>query len=209
CAEPCGRPPAGSTPKPRRMSRARTRRLPRAGEPEVERRNFKCAFAIAHAPSEPLGCVIRRIPLLGATAYVDAHWTPITSTGSAVASQPSRYTRRMRIASRLLPVLLVSLLATGCISIDLTPRIKPLKERTVEGSGRAKIVLTDISGFLSEEGQSQTLVIGAPSPRVGLLVRFREELKKAAEDSDVKALIVRINSPGGTVTASDIMFREP
>ena len=41
-----------------------------------------------------------------------------------------------------------------------------------------------------------------------LLVRFREELKKAGEDHDVKALIVRINSPGGTVTASDIMFKE-
>ncbi len=107
-------------------------------------------------------------------------------------------------------VLVSLLLATGCslISIDLTPRIKPLEERTVEGSGRAKILLTDISGFLSEEGQSQTLVIGAPPPRVPLLVRFREELKKAAADSDVKALIVRINSPGGTVTASDIMFKE-
>jgi len=107
-------------------------------------------------------------------------------------------------------VIVSLLLATGCslISIDLTPRIKPLEERTVEGSGRAKILLTDISGFLSEEGQSQTLVIGAPPPRVPLLVRFREELKKAAADSDVKALIVRINSPGGTVTASDIMFKE-
>jgi protease-4 len=116
----------------------------------------------------------------------------------------------MRTPFRLLSVLASLLIATGCslISVDLTPRIKPLEERTVEGSGRAKIVLTDIAGFLSEEGQSQTLVIGAPTPRVGLLVRFREELKKAAEDSDVKALIVRINSPGGTVTASDIMLRE-
>jgi len=114
----------------------------------------------------------------------------------------------MRTSSKLLPVILISLLAAGCISIDLTPRIKPLEERTVEGSGRAKILLTDISGFLSEEGQSQTLVIGPSAPRVGLLVRFREELKKAAEDPDVKALIVRINSPGGTVTASDILFKE-
>jgi protease IV len=106
--------------------------------------------------------------------------------------------------------LVVVLLATGCsfISIDLTPKIKPLEERTVEGRGKAKILLTDVSGFLSEEGQTQTLVIGAPPPRVPLLVRFREELKKAADDSDVKALIVRINSPGGTVTASDIMFKE-
>ena len=105
---------------------------------------------------------------------------------------------------------LLALFAAGCsvISIDLTPRLRPLVEETVEGEGDAKILLTDISGFLSEEGQSQTLVIGPSAPRVGLLVRFREELKKAAEDPDVKALIVRINSPGGTVTASDILFKE-
>ena len=105
---------------------------------------------------------------------------------------------------------LLVLLSAGCslVSIDLTPRIKPLEERTVEGSGRAKILLTDISGFISEEGSSPTLVIGAPPPRVPLLVRLREELKKAEDDPNVKALIVRINSTGGTVTASDIMFKE-
>src|SRR2546427_3937128 len=147
-----------------------------------------------------------------------AAWTSsIVSRGAAVTTtviipertkvdQPSRYTRAMW---RLAP-LLVLLLSAGCslISVDLTPRIKPLEERTVEGSGRTKILLTDISGFLSEEGPSPTVIIGAPTPRVPLLVRFREELKKAGEDHDVKALIVRINSPGGTVTASDIMFKE-
>src|SRR2546425_993322 len=147
-----------------------------------------------------------------------AAWTSsIVSRGAAVTTtviipertkvdQPSRYTRAMW---RLAP-LLVLLLSVGCslISVDLTPRIKPLEERTVEGSGRTKILLTDISGFLSEEGPSPTVIIGAPTPRVPLLVRFREELKKAGEDHDVKALIVRINSPGGTVTASDIMFKE-
>ena len=107
-------------------------------------------------------------------------------------------------------VLIVLLLATGCslVNIELTPRIKPLEERTVEGSGRTKILLTDISGFLSEEGSSPTLVIGAPPPRVPLLVRLREELQKAEDDQSVKALIIRINSTGGTVTASDIMFKE-
>lgn len=102
------------------------------------------------------------------------------------------------------------LLVTGCslVNIELTPRIKPLEERTVEGSGRTKILLTDISGFLSEEGSTPALVIGAPPPRVPLLVRLREELKKAEDDQSVKALIIRINSTGGTVTASDIMFKE-
>lgn len=107
-------------------------------------------------------------------------------------------------------VLMVLLLVSGCslVNIELTPRIKPLEERTVEGSGRTKILLTDISGFLSEEGSSPALVIGAPPPRVPLLVRLREELKKAEDDQSVKALIIRINSTGGTVTASDIMFKE-
>jgi len=106
--------------------------------------------------------------------------------------------------------LLVALLLAGCsvISLDLSPRIRPLEEETVEGRGDAKILLMDVSGFLSDEAPSGTLTIGTPPPRVPMLVRLREELKKAGEDSRVRALVVRINSPGGTVTASDIIFRE-
>ncbi|HEX6209621.1 MAG TPA: signal peptide peptidase SppA [Methylomirabilota bacterium] len=106
--------------------------------------------------------------------------------------------------------LLVALLLTGCsvISLDLTPRIRPLEEETVEGRGDEKILLMDISGFLSDETPSGVLTIGTPPPRVPMLVRLREELTKAADDPKVRALVVRINSPGGTVTASDIMFRE-
>jgi protease-4 len=38
--------------------------------------------------------------------------------------------------------------------------------------------------------------------------KIREILEKAEEDEEIKALILRINSPGGTVTASDIIFHE-
>jgi protease IV len=110
---------------------------------------------------------------------------------------------------RILVALLVAVTLSGCsvITIDLTPRIRPLEEQTVEGRGESKILLLDVSGFISEEG-TPTLTIGGAPPRVSLLVRVREELKKAAEDRQVRALVVRINSPGGTVTASDIIFRE-
>ncbi|OLE39931.1 MAG: hypothetical protein AUG00_00165 [Candidatus Rokubacteria bacterium 13_1_20CM_2_70_7] len=111
--------------------------------------------------------------------------------------------------ARALVVLAAAALA-GCsvISVDLTPRIRPLEETTVEGRGDAKILLIDISGVLSDEALSPVLTLGASPPRVPLLVRLREELKKAAEDRKVRALVVRVNSPGGTVTASDIVFRE-
>jgi protease-4 len=43
---------------------------------------------------------------------------------------------------------------------------------------------------------------------VPLLARVREELARAEKDDAVKALVVRINSPGGTITASDVVYRE-
>jgi protease-4 len=106
--------------------------------------------------------------------------------------------------------LVVALSLAGCsvISVDLSPRIRPLEEQTVEGRGAAKILLMDVSGFLSDEAPSGLINIGTPPPTVPPLVRLREELKKAADDRDVKALVVKINTPGGTVSASDIMYRE-
>jgi protease-4 len=98
--------------------------------------------------------------------------------------------------------LLVTLGVAGCISVDLTPRIKPLLEQTIEGRGTDKILVVEVSGVISEE---RLLTLPGSGPEVPLLARIREELKKAEEDEKVKALIVRINSPGGTATASDIL----
>ena len=111
---------------------------------------------------------------------------------------------------RSLVAVLAALLLAGCsvVSIDLTPRVRPLEEETVEGRGDDKVLIMDLSGFLSDEAPSGVLTIGNPPARVPMLVRVREELKKAQKDTKVKALVVRINSPGGTVTASDIIFRE-
>jgi protease-4 len=97
----------------------------------------------------------------------------------------------------------------GCgplFEFELYPRVKPLEEQTVEGKGLNKILLLDLSGILAEDVPALTL--GTPPPRVPLLARVREELLKAEKDDQVKALVVRINSPGGTITASDILYRE-
>src|SRR5262249_15137565 len=37
---------------------------------------------------------------------------------------------------------------------------------------------------------------------------FRERLDAAADDKHVKAVVLRLNSPGGAVTASDIMYQD-
>lgn len=66
-----------------------------------------------------------------------------------------------------------------------------------------KIVLVDVDGLLMN-GEKPSLFGGGENP-VSLFV---EKLDKAANDRSVKALIIRINSPGGTVTASDLMHSE-
>jgi protease-4 len=114
--------------------------------------------------------------------------------------------RRARVGLGL--ALALSLAGCSVISVDLSPRIRPLEEETVEGRGRSKILLMEVSGFLSDEPPAAPLSIGTPPARVPLLVRIREELQKAEQDDAVKALVLRINTPGGTVTASDIIFRE-
>src|SRR5262245_27967430 len=103
---------------------------------------------------------------------------------------------------------LAAILLAGCsvLTLDLSPRIRPLDEETVEGEGPSKILLMDLSGVLSEDTVSFSLT--TPPPRVPLLARVREELVRAEKDERVKALIVRINSPGGTITASDVIHRE-
>src|SRR5438552_17123736 len=111
---------------------------------------------------------------------------------------------------RVIALVLLLAMLTGCsvLSVDLTPRIRPLEEEVVEGKGEAKILLMDVSGFITDEAPSSGLGLGPPPARVPMLVRIREELTKAAKDRDVRALVLRINTPGGTVTASDIIYRE-
>src|SRR5262252_7734294 len=82
---------------------------------------------------------------------------------------------------------LTALLLQGCtlVDIELQPRIRPLREETVEGEGKAKILLMDVSGVLADETGS--VVLGTPPPRVPIVARVREELQKAEDDDEVRA----------------------
>jgi protease IV len=103
-----------------------------------------------------------------------------------------------------LAVALLSLAGCSVVSVDLTPRVRPLEETTVEGTGRNKVLLIDLAGVLAEEA----IFTLESRPQVPLLARVREELAKAEDDERVRAVVLRINSPGGTVTASDILYHE-
>jgi protease-4 len=48
---------------------------------------------------------------------------------------------------------------------------------------------------------------GFMQPTENELSRFTQEMELAANDPAVKAVVLRVNSPGGTVTASDVMYQ--
>ncbi|MCL4872531.1 signal peptide peptidase SppA [bacterium] len=92
----------------------------------------------------------------------------------------------------------------GCVFITL-PGPGPLSEKVVGGKGDDKVLLLEISGMLTDEKPGGVLGLDtAPN----LTARIREELELAAADPKVKAVVLRINTPGGSVTTSDIIAHE-
>lgn len=99
--------------------------------------------------------------------------------------------------------------ATGCVFISgnvnpFSRRPSPLEEHVVRGEGKDKVLLVDISGTITSEDERGALGIGREQSMVS---RVEAELERAEKDERIKAVLLRINSPGGTVTASDIIYR--
>jgi len=103
--------------------------------------------------------------------------------------------------------ILAVLAFTGCISVDvgIGGQRGDYKEKVIEGdpSVGAKIALIDVQGVLTSD-QEESLF----STKESQVVAFVEKLRLAEQDADVKAVLIRIDSPGGDVTTSDILYNE-
>ena len=99
-------------------------------------------------------------------------------------------------------LLAVISLQSGCITVNLIEPSGPVQEVQLSGTGEGKVLLLDLSGVISSQDKDGII------PHPNMLATFKEELTRASKDDKVKAVVVRINSPGGTVTASDILYHE-
>jgi len=75
-------------------------------------------------------------------------------------------------------------------------------EKVIGGSGNEKIGVIRISGVLSEDEGGLLIASSAISS-----VRLRQELESLAQDPDLKAIILRINSPGGSAVESEELYQ--
>lgn len=116
----------------------------------------------------------------------------------------------MRILYLFGLVLATAFSSPGCKapSLLITPveGKKALEETEIYREGvfsRDKIALIEISGMIRNSDSNFIL-----NPRDNPVSVLLENLDRAACDHNVKAVILRINSPGGTVVASDLMHDE-
>ena len=100
----------------------------------------------------------------------------------------------------------VVIFSYSCALIKVSPQIESFEEIVVEeGSAVEKILLIDIDGPISN--RPKKTLVGFRSD-TGMVDRIREILKKAENDKNIKGILLRVNSPGGTVTSSDIIYHE-
>jgi len=110
--------------------------------------------------------------------------------------------------SAIVGPLLVLIAGCGVPSFLITPvqNTNELNEVTIEsghGWSPSKVAIIDVEGMLMNVKSG-----GFLQPTENKVSLFTQELEMAASDSAVKAVVLRVNSPGGTVTASDIMYDE-
>jgi protease-4 len=80
---------------------------------------------------------------------------------------------------------------------------EPFKEFTLQGKEKGKVVVIPIQGIISDHPR-KGLLHSQPS----MVEEFVSQLNLAEKDSAVKAVLLKIDSPGGTITASDLLYHE-
>ncbi len=99
-----------------------------------------------------------------------------------------------------------ALFLTSCAVVSVNPfsrRTDSLREFTLQGKGHSKILIIPVTGIISDANQSGFLF-----SRPSMLQEIVSMLRKAEKDNNIKAVILKVNSPGGSTTASDILYNE-
>lgn len=75
----------------------------------------------------------------------------------------------------------------------------PYEEVLLQGEGLDKIAVIDVEGQIVENGDPTTQAVAQ---------ELVAQLRQAGEDPFVRAVILRVNSPGGSVVASDEIYNQ-
>ena len=94
----------------------------------------------------------------------------------------------------------------GCTApkIRLFPsQADPLREFTLQGEGENKVLVIHVRGLISTAPREQFI-----RTRPSMVQEIVSQLRKAQKDKHVRAILLKVDSPGGSATASDILYNE-
>jgi protease-4 len=101
---------------------------------------------------------------------------------------------------------IISLFLSGCaphFHLDFLGKDKIHEVVLIKSSAKDKILVLDVSGIIATSFNP-----GLFEREKDLLSMVYYRLERASEDKDVKAVILRLDTPGGEATASDILYNE-
>lgn len=112
----------------------------------------------------------------------------------------------MKPSTWMIAMLSIAMIFCGCA----TPRITlfsdasdPLREVILDGTAKDKILVIPITGVITDSPRSRIM-----RTMPGVVQEVVAHLRRAEKDDRVKAVLLKIDSPGGTITASDILYHE-
>ena len=106
----------------------------------------------------------------------------------------------------IIALMVMAFYITGCQvpKIRLFPsQADPLEEYVLEGKGKQKILVIHMRGIISNAPRK-----GFIRTKPSMVQEVVSQLRLAEKDDNVEAVILKIDSPGGSVTASDILYNE-
>lgn len=118
----------------------------------------------------------------------------------------TRSRRTRHAAPALCAAALLAWITPACINVDIGGGGRgEMQETVIQGDSGPKILLLDIDGEITDADASGVLgwVLAE-----GTVSRVRDELDLAESKGDIAAILLRIDSPGGSPTASDAVFRQ-
>jgi len=145
----------------------------------------------------------------------DRNWNPSVPPSLPPSSKPKRETWILAVcipAALVLLFILMSIVAGSCKSGKCSllagnfrgaDEFPCMTETWSYGKGKTKVARIDIRGVIMH-GKQRSIFSVSKDP-VETAVRM---IRTAADDKNVRAVILVVDSPGGGVTASDIIYNE-
>ncbi len=103
-------------------------------------------------------------------------------------------------------VLIAAIIINGCGAPNIklfTDPSDPLQEFTLQGKEKGKVLIIPVRGIISDSTK-KGMLYDMPS----MVQEIVSQLRIAEKDEEIRAVLLKIVSPGGSTTASDILYHE-